>query len=104
MKLGNMAADVFFAAITEQIKLRLIRPQNDTVRADPVQADIGIFEEFGQFAFTASQGAFGTAPLGNIAKNYDTSADAPRVIANRRGAVVDWSLRAIFGDEDGMIR
>src|SRR5690349_13632637 len=53
MKIDDVAADVFLARVTDQIELGLVRAQDRSVGADPVQTDGGVFEEVRQLRLTA---------------------------------------------------
>src|SRR5579871_5328043 len=56
VKLGNVPADILFAAIPEKIELGLVRPQDCSVRAHPVKADRGGFYKIAQDGLAAAQG------------------------------------------------
>ena len=65
---------------------------------------IGVVEEIGELAFATAQVGFRPSPLGNIAEDQYASGDASLLIADGRGAVVDRSFRAIFRNQDSMVR
>ncbi len=49
VELGDRAPQIFLAAISEELELRAIRPQDRPVGADPVHAVDGVFEEVAEF-------------------------------------------------------
>src|SRR5579883_535918 len=55
VKLGNVAADIFFARIAEKIELRLVRPQDCSVLTYPVKTYGGGFHEIAQRGLASSQ-------------------------------------------------
>src|SRR5258706_3698963 len=59
VKLGDIAAQIFFTRIAEQIQLGLVHPDNDPLGSDPVQTDRGVVEKVAELLFAASQSQSG---------------------------------------------
>ena len=53
--------------------------------------------------FVGDQGVLGLALHGDVAKDQDDADDLALLIADRRAAVGDVHLGAVFADEDGMV-
>jgi hypothetical protein len=53
VELPDVASDIFIRFITEQIKLRLVRPKNDAVWTDLVKALQCVLDEIRQLSFSS---------------------------------------------------
>ena len=47
VELGDVMADVLLGGVAEQIQLRPVRPEDGSIRSNPVQPDGGVVEEIG---------------------------------------------------------
>ena len=66
MKLGDVAADILFAPVTEQVEFGLVRPEYSAVAGHEMQCDRAILEEILQFLMAPLQLLLRAPVLGDI--------------------------------------
>src|SRR2546422_9473420 len=58
VELANMAPDVLFFRVSEEIQLSLVRPEDCSVRSDPAQGEHSILYEVSEFILPEAQSLF----------------------------------------------
>src|SRR6266571_8908057 len=58
VELANMAPDVLFFRVSEEIQLSLVRPENCAVWSNPAQGEHSIFYEVSKLMFPEAQSFF----------------------------------------------